>query len=154
MFFKLEPEENVMYLKPIFSDFEKEYLLSEIDMIIKNGGDRFVFDNFEKNRISVYMTCGFCCYIGFCSGLLSDVLWTLLATRLIVDEIDYGSYLNFATEGSSYDPGTGQITLNLNPEKIRQFFLEEELLKLITVEPVERSDSIMFFIKSVNNNLN
>lgn len=35
MFFKETEENNVSYLKPIFSDFEKEYLLNEIDMIKK-----------------------------------------------------------------------------------------------------------------------
>lgn len=144
MFFKETRENNARYLKPIFSDFEKEYLLSEIDMIIKNGGDKFVFDNSETNRISVYFTGRYC--IGFCSGVLSEVLWTLITTKLIDDETYYGSYLDFAIEGGSNEPKTGHMTLNLDSKKIRQIFLEKDLFKLLTGN---RSNSSKDFIESV-----
>ena len=41
MLFKESMSGNfIAFLQPIFSDFEKQYLLSEIDMIIKNGGKK------------------------------------------------------------------------------------------------------------------
>ena len=145
MFFKETEENNVSYLKPILSDFEKEYLLNEIDMIKKNGGEHFVFDNFEANHISIYFD-NF--YIGTCSGILSNVLWELLATRIIIGGIYRNSYLDFALEGATQDLDTGHITLKYDPQKIKKIFLEDNFLKLILERKV-RTDIQRAFIESI-----
>ena len=149
MLFKDTTEKNSRYLKPIFSDFEKEYLLSELDMIIKNGGDIFRFDSLETNRVSVYFKPGHrSFFIGFCSGTLANVLWTLLITKLIHEDIYYGSYLGFAINGSSEEPG--QMTLDLEPNKIKQFFLNEDLFRLMTESPSNSSKRFIKIIENVN----
>lgn len=148
MFFKYTTEKNARYLKPIFSDFEKEYVLSELDMIIKHGGDIFEFDNLETNRFSVYLAAGSRYFLGFCSGTLSNVLWTLLTTKLIYEDIYYGSYLDFAINGSSEEIQTGHMTLYVNSKKIKQLFLNEDLFRIITEK---RSNSSKHFIEIIEN---
>ena len=151
MLFKDTTEKNSRYLKPIFSDFEKEYLLSELDMIIENGGDIFEFDSLETNRFSVYFFGGRRYFIGFCSGTLSNVLWTLLTTKLMDEEIYYGSYLGFAIESGIGELQSGHMThmtLSLDSNKIKQFFLTEDLFRLITEN---RSDSSKCFIEVIEN---
>ena len=147
MFFRDTKEKNARYLKPIFSDFEKEYLLSELDMIIEKGGYRFEFDSLETNRFSVYFFGGRSYFIGFCSGTLSNVLWTLLTTKLMDEEIYYGSYLGFAIESGMEEIQTGHMTLCLDSNKIKQFFLTEDLFRLIA----EKHDSSKRFIEIIEN---
>ena len=145
MFLKERNRQNITYLCPIFSDFEKNYLLSEIDMIIQNGGERFVFDNFETNRILIYF--GKYC-IGTCTGILTDILWQLLVTRITIDGVYCNSYLDFALKGATKDLDTGQITLQYDLHKIKEIFLEEDFLKLIH-NPENNTDISRDFIESI-----
>lgn len=145
MFLKERKRQNITYLCPIFSDFEKNYLLSEIDMISQNGGERFVFDNFETNQILIYFR-KYC--IGTCSGILTDILWQLLATRITIDGVCYGSCLDFALKGATKDNETGQITLQYDMHKIKKIFLEEDFLKLIR-NPENNTDFSRDFIESI-----
>ena len=145
MFLKERNRQNITYLCPIFSDFEKNYLLSEIDMIIQNGGERFVFDNFETNRILVYFR-KYC--IGTCTGILTEILWQLLVTRITIDGVYYNSYLDFALKGATKDLDTGQITLQYDLHKIKEIFLEEDFLKLIH-NPENNTDISRDFIESI-----
>lgn len=123
MLFKLCQGKYENYLRPFFSDYEKKYLISEIDMIISNGGRDIGFDNFKLNRILIY---GMRYYVGEHVGLLTTVLWEMLMTRIIVDGTDYESFLDFAGVGGSQDLRTGHITLRYDLQKIRQRLIEED----------------------------
>lgn len=123
MLIKLCQGENDNYLYPIFSDFEKEYLITEIDMIISNGGNYIEFDNFKSDRIFVY-TDGY--YVGDCVGELAKVLWELLNLRIIIDGTDMESYLDFARVCGSMDNHSGHITLRYDLQKIKQRIFDEK----------------------------
>lgn len=149
MLIKLRNGKNDKYLCPIFSDFEKNYLISEIDMIIANGGEYIEFDNFKPNRILIYMGKY---YVGECVGLLTTFLWEMFLTRIIVDGTDYESYLDFAREGGSHDLRTGQIILRYDLKKIKHRFFEE-VFPDFTAEYKHRTDGKISrdFKKSIEN---
>lgn len=114
-------------------------------MIIQNGGDTFRFDNFEANRILIYWGKY---YIGDCLGILSNILWELLVTRVIIDGVYYDSYLDFALKGTAHDLETGQITLQYDPQKIKKIFQEDDLFKLIC-EHENGTDISRAFVESI-----
>ncbi len=151
MLFKLLNGKNEKYLCPFFSDFEKNYLISEIDMIIAHGGQYIVFDNFKPNRILIYMGKY---YVGECVGLLTTFLWEMFNARIIVDGTDYESYLDFAGEGGSTDLHTGHITLEYDLKKIKHRFFEEDFPDF-TVGYKPRTDGKISrkFKESIENNI-
>lgn len=116
MLFKTIRGEYEYYICPIFSEFEKNYILSEIDMLLSNGATEVVFDNFKENSLLVYSRH----YpIGNYVGVLNTCLFELLKARIVKNGVDCESFLDFANIGSSEDNHTGQVRITFDLQKIK-----------------------------------
>lgn len=125
MIFKFFWENNIGYVCPIFSEFEKNYLLSEIDMILSNSGSTIVFDNFKKGRIFAYYKPQQLEFTRIeLSGILKDCLLEIFEKYpYLKKEFHQNSLLKYACTGGSEDNTTGQVKIEYNLSIIKEMIM-------------------------------
>ena len=102
MLFKVIWKENLGYVCPIFSEFEKNYLLSEIDMLLSNSCYKIQFDNFKKGHIFAYSDHQPEYFRSELTGFFKDCLLELFEKYpYLKKEFSQESLLKYACIGSS-----------------------------------------------------
>ena len=155
MIFKVLWKDSFGYVCPIFSEFEKNYLLSEIDMILSNSGSTIVFDNFKKGRIFAYSFHQPEYFRSELSGILKDCLLELFEKYpYLKKEFEQNSLLKYACTGGSENNTTGQVKIEYNLSIIKEIIMNG-FENYIYKTPIVDEDFMMEdFFKNYNKNEN
>lgn len=124
MLFKVIWKEDLGYLCPIFSEFEKNYLLSEIDMLLSNSCSNVRFDNFKKGRIFAYSIHQPGHDTSEIAGILKDCLLELFEKYpYIKREFNQESLLKYACTGSGESVQEYHVSIDYSLARIKEMIM-------------------------------